>query len=196
MFKIIALAGGLVGGATFSQYPEFAQQYTQRLAGQVDALTIVVNDFEASAMRSGLTRTQAFEQMTGTQFLEDRQSDMRRTFKRHAVLTDNLAELRAASPLARLAMPQRLIDSEIFANTWDDFTPAVPLSVAGLVAAAGGGVLGWLASGALFALLMRGFRQKKRPSAAATSQRKEPALRRADVPQPQVGTKQPLVGRR
>ena len=130
MFKIIAPTGGLVGGASLSQYPELAQQYMQRLAGQVDALTIVVNDFEASAMRSGLTRTQAFNQMTGTQFLADRQADMRRTFARHAVLSDNLATLREASAMSRLTMPQKLTDVATFQNTWADFQPAVPVPAA------------------------------------------------------------------
>ena len=51
MFKILAVAGGLAGAAGLSQYPEFSQQYTQRLAGQVDALGLVVADFEASALR-------------------------------------------------------------------------------------------------------------------------------------------------
>jgi len=127
MWKIAALAGGLAGAAGLSQYPEFTQQYMQRLAGQVDALSVVVNDFEASAMRSGLTRSQAFEQMTGTLFLADRQADMRRTFARHAVLSDDLAELRAASPIQWLTMPQRLTDPETFANTWADFQPAEQL---------------------------------------------------------------------
>ena len=57
MLKFLAIAGGLAGAAGLSQYPEFSQQYTQRLGGQVDALSEVVADFEASAMRSGLTRT-------------------------------------------------------------------------------------------------------------------------------------------
>lgn len=99
MLKFLAIAGGLVAAASLSQYPEFSHQYMQRLGGQVVALSEVVADFEASALRSGLTRTQAFEQMTGTQFLDDRQADMRATFTRHAVLTDNLARLRGASPM-------------------------------------------------------------------------------------------------
>ena len=94
MIRTLALAGGIAGAAVCSQYPEFAQQYLQRLAGQVDALEIVVTDFEASAMRAGLTRGQALGELTGTPFLADRQADMRRTFRRYAVLSDNLATLR------------------------------------------------------------------------------------------------------
>lgn len=193
MFKIFALAGGVMGAATLSQYPEFAQQYTQRLAGQVDALTIVVNDFEASAMRSGLTRTQAFEQMTGTPFLADRQADMRRTFTRHAVLSDNLLRLRAATPLARLTMPQRLLDTETFSRTWDDFAPAVPLSIAGIAAAGGGGVIGWATFAALFAFLGNFIKSRAKPAVIQASARKEPAMRKAPS---DPAAKPTLVGRR
>ncbi|MBU0778826.1 MAG: DUF2937 family protein, partial [Alphaproteobacteria bacterium] len=35
MIRALALIGGLAGGAALSQYPEFSQQYLQRLAGQV-----------------------------------------------------------------------------------------------------------------------------------------------------------------
>jgi hypothetical protein len=153
MFKVLSFVGGLFGAAGLSQYPEFSQQYTQRLGGQVDALSLVVADFEASALRSGLTRTQAFDQMTGTQFLNDRQSDMRRTFTRHAVLSDNLAILRSASALGRLGMPHRLTDGDTLAQTWSDYRPAVPLNVPGVVAAGTGFIGGWAAFGLLFACL-------------------------------------------
>lgn len=196
MFKVLSIMGGLAGAATLSQYPEFTQQYMQRLAGQVDALTVVVNDFEVSAMRSGLTRSQAFAQMTGTPFLADRQADMRRTFARHAVLSDNLAELRAASPIQWLSMPQRLSDPETFANTWADFQPAAPLSVAGFVAAGFGGLVGWSLAAALLALIGRSLRRSKTAVPVVSMHRKEPALRKAPAIDPQGCHTEPLVGRR
>ena len=196
MFKVLSIMGGLAGAATLSQYPEFTQQYMQRLAGQVDALTVVVNDFEVSAMRSGLTRSQAFAQMTGTPFLADRQADMRRTFARHAVLSDNLAELRAASPIQWLSMPQRLSDPETFANTWADFQPAAPLSVAGFVAAGFGGLVGWSLAAALLALIGRSLRRSKTAVPVVSMHRKEPALRKAPAINPQGCHTEPLVGRR
>ncbi len=170
MIKALSLAGGLAGAACLSQYPEFSQQYTQRLAGQVDALSLVVADFEASALRSGLTRTQAFEQMTGTPFLDDRQADMRRTFTRHAALSDNLIRLRGASAMARLSMPHRLGDAETLARTWGDFAPAVPLSASGAVAAGGGFVGGWAGMAGLLSLILWPLRRRaaRRQSAHLT----------------------------
>lgn len=196
MFKILSIIGGLAGAAGLSQYPEFSQQYTQRLAGQVDALSVVVADFEASALRSGLTRTQAFEQMVGTQFLMDRQTDMRRTFARHAVLSDNLATLREASALERLTMPQRLMDGDTLAKTWGDFQPAVPLSVSGVVAGGAGFFGGWISVAALLALAGGFLNRRPKVAASKTPIRTEPALRKAPDLAPAKPNMQPLVGRR
>ena len=180
MIKVLAMAGGLAGAAGLSQYPEFSQQYTQRLAGQVDALTQVVADFETSALRSGLTRTQAFDQMVGTQFLEDRQRDMRRTFARHAALTDNLAELRAASPLARLTMPQRLMDPETISKTWSDFIPAVPLSVPGIIASGAGFAGGWAVVVMMLTVLRAIFRRRPAKRDVVRMDRAEPKMTRTE----------------
>lgn len=162
MIRVLALAGGLAGAATLSQYPEFSQQYLQRLAGQVDALSVVVRDFDTSALEAGMGREEALGQMTGQPFLIARQADMRRTFARHAVLSDNLAVLSAASPVARLAMPHRLGDADTLRATLADFQPAVPLSVAGLTAAGAGFVGGGTLMTMLLGLVLLPFRRRPR----------------------------------
>ena len=178
MIRTLALAGGLCGAAALSQYPEFAQQYLQRLAGQVYALTVVVDDFEASAMEAGLTRSEALEDMTGTTFLDQHQVDLRRTFRRHAVLSDDLATLRAASPLERILMPQRVADPATFAATWSDFSPAMPLTAAGIASGAVGFGLGWVLSRLLLALMIAPLRRRRRHRAGP--RRAGPAARRAE----------------
>ena len=45
IIRAITLAGGLAVGAGASQFPEFSQQYAQRLGGAVDALGEVVRGF-------------------------------------------------------------------------------------------------------------------------------------------------------
>ena len=42
ILRTMALAAGLTGAATLSQFPEFSQQYTQRLGGAVDELSAIV----------------------------------------------------------------------------------------------------------------------------------------------------------
>lgn len=148
--KAAFLVGALAGAVGLSQFPEISQQYLQRLAGQVDALGVVVRDFDASASRNGLSREDALAEMAGSPFLEDRQKDLRRTFLRHAQLSDNLVALRQASPLTRMTMPQRLGDVETLQATWSDFRPAVPVTLDGLAAAA----IGFFGGGALLSGLL------------------------------------------
>lgn len=174
MIRVLCILGGLAGGASLSQYPEFSQQYLQRLAGQVDALTEVVKDFDASALDAGLGREQALEELTGSPFLESRQASMRRTFARHARLAENLMVLRDAGPLARLTLPHRMGDAATLRATWADFTPAVPVSVAGVTTAGAGFVAGWGVLAALFAALSRPLRKPAKPP---RKHRRAPAVR-------------------
>ncbi len=180
MIKILTLCCGVAGALAASQYPAFTQQYIQRLGGQVDALTKVVLDFDRSAVEAGLGREEALTQMTGTQFLEARQTDMRGTFARHIALTDHLAVLRDATPLARMVMPHRIADTETFAATWDDFSPAIPVTRAGAISTGLGGFLGYVLAHTLLSPFGRLFRRRPKPAGLA---RNEPNIVR---PHPQL----------
>lgn len=153
ILRAITLAGGLVVGAGASQFPEFSQQYTQRLGGAVDALSEVVADFDASALAEGLTRNQALEQMRGTDFIERRRADMERTFLRHATLSDDLKVLSDASPFMRAYHGMRLRDRDVAQAAWDTFEPAVPLNVTGAIFAGVGFLVGLLSLSAVLAVL-------------------------------------------
>jgi hypothetical protein len=159
--KILTLAGGISGAAAFSQYPEFSQQYIQRLAGQVDALQIVVADFDRSAAASGLTRVAALDELQGTAFLAARKADMQNAFGRYDQLSKNLTFLRLATPMERVAMPHRLADPDTFNATWSDFRPALPLTVEGAVTGGLGFVSGWGAVGLVLSLLAWPFRRRQ-----------------------------------
>ena len=142
ILRALTLAGGVLGGALASQFPEYAQQYAQRLGGAVNALTEVVADFDASAAAEGLTREAALAQMTGSAFVERRQADMRRTFARHARLSEDLAVLQSAGPFLRAYHASRMTDRDVAQATYRAFVPAVPLSLTGAVFALGGLLLG------------------------------------------------------
>lgn len=159
--KALTLAGGLAGAATCSQYPEFSQQYIQRLAGQVDALSVVLADFDRSATASGLTRAAALDMLQGSDFLAARRVDMEAAFGRFDQLSRNLTFLRLASPMERIAMPQRLGDPETFSATWADFSPAMPLTLEGAAAGGIGFLLGRGAVGLALSLLLWPFRRRQ-----------------------------------
>lgn len=179
--RMLALGGGLAGGLAASQLPEFAQQYTQRLGGQVEALERVVQDFDASAARSELTRDAALEELRGSRFLEDRRADMEQTFARYDRLREDLVMLRLASPVERMLMPQRLDDPQTLNSTWVSFEPAVPFTPVGI----GAGIVGYLGGTLLISLLLSalgwpfraaGRRWRDRPAKVPEGARVEPTL--------------------
>ena len=159
ILRALTLAGGVSGAAALSQFPEFSQQYVQRLGGAVDALGQVVSDFDASAASEGLTRDAALNQMTGTDFLEARQRDMRRTFARHDRLSAQLQTLDQTGPFMR-AYHVAGADGQVARAAWQSFQPAVPLNTAGAIFAGMGFVLASGTISALAAMLGGLFRRR------------------------------------
>lgn len=148
----------LIFASALSQFPAFSDQYVQRLGGQVDALTRVAAEFDASAERAGMTREQALADLSGSNFRDVHQGDMRRTFARLEHAQADLDLLRKATPIERIALPQRFRDTETLRATWDDYTPAMPISTSGVVTAAIGFVMGWI----IATLLGMPFRRRQR----------------------------------
>jgi hypothetical protein len=153
IIRAITLAGGLVVGAGASQFPEFSQQYAQRLGGSVDALGEVVADFDTSAAAEGLSRDQALVQMAGTDFIKRRRVDMERTFKRHMVLSEDLKLLTDAGPFMRAYHGARFRDGDVAKAAWDVYQPAVPLNLTGAIFAGFGFFVGLFSIGGLLAVL-------------------------------------------
>lgn len=167
---------GLSGAAGLSQFPEFSQQYMQRLGGQVDELTRQVVDFDQTALADGMGREKMLQAMAQTPLVASQEPMWRRTFARHARLSENLMILRDASPMERLAMPHRMADTATVEAVWRDFTPAMPLSAAGAVAAGTGFLGGWAGLAVIISALQMPFR-RERPVKAQVSKRKEPAMK-------------------
>lgn len=159
--RILIFAGGLSGAVTLSQFPEFSQQYLQRLAGQVEALARVEADFDQSADRAGLTRDQALAELGTSGFSGQHAKDLQATFARAEGLRSDLSLLRLAGVYERLMMPHRMADGELLQATWADFVPAVPVSVAGGVCSGLGFLAGWALVRAVLTLLLWPFRRRQ-----------------------------------
>lgn len=154
--KAMAMASGVMCAAAFSQFPEYSQQYTQRLAGAVDELSGVVQAFDADAAGLGLTRDAALDQMTNARGMSAaRANSMRRVFDRHDRLSNDLNALKSKAVTAQAAQIWRMTDLDVAQKAWADFKPAVPVSSDGI----GFGIAGFLAGlgvmGALGAVLRR-----------------------------------------
>jgi len=147
-------------------------------------------DFDRSAVEAGLGREEALQQMVGTPFLKARQADMRSTFARHIALIDHLAVLRAATPLERLVMPHRIADQDTLVATWDDFSPALPVTRAGAISAGLGGFLGYAGTMLLLSPVGALFRRRPKPE---TPSKWEPQISRS-APEPVGHTAPRLMG--
>ena len=161
MGQLVNMCGGAVFLAAASQFPEYSQQYVQRLGGAVDELRLVVADFDKSAAGVGLSRDAALASMTGNDFQRARRADMTRSFARLDRLEGDLVALKGATALQRVTMAGRFRDAMIAERAWQDFKPAVPLTFDGLVFAGGGFLAGFGLMFGIGAGLRRIFRRRK-----------------------------------
>ncbi len=159
--RAVALAGGIAGAVALSQFPEFSQQYLQRLSGAVDELRVVTLAFDTTARASGLSREQALQQIAGSSFQDNLRRDLAASFSRYDRLNADYQALAEATPLQRLARFWHFRDPDLVARTWAHFRPAVPVTADGLIMAAIGFGAGWALAGGLLALLARPFRRRR-----------------------------------
>ena len=157
--KALTLSGGVLGAATLSQFPEFAQQYTQRLGGAVVELSRVVADYDADAAKIGLTRAEALvQQASGGEFGKMRAENMAATIRRQQSLQESLQVLQGASAFERAQSVLHFRDSSVARDTMQDYQPAVPITVEGAVFAGSGFVAGWLGVKLFFGAILGVFR--------------------------------------
>jgi hypothetical protein len=157
MGHFISMGGGAVMLIAASQFPEFSQQYVQRLGGAVDELRTVAADFDKSATGVDMTRDQALASMTGNAFQEARRADMTRSFTRLARLEGDLVALQGADAFTRVRHAARFSDKSIAARSWEAYRPAVPVTFDGLVFA----VIGFLTGFGLIKGISSVFRRKR-----------------------------------
>ncbi len=99
--------------------------------------------------------------MAGTPFMERRRLDMVATFKRHAALSDALADLEGRGPFMRAYYLPQMLDARIASAAWDVYQPAVPLNFAGVVFAAAGFLVAAVGLGLALRMVAALFRRRK-----------------------------------
>ena len=189
MRRILSTLGGLALALALSQFPEYAQQYTQRLGGAVDELRIITEDFDRAATAAGLTREQALGRYAGTDdnFIVDRGVSMAATFARYEQLSAMLERIQGADALERFALLPDFLDTDIGARALQNFQPAMPVTMEGFAYAGGGFLVGYLSLSALASVLMLPFRPRRPRSAPAPRVAQE----RVAEPPPPPATRPP-----
>ena len=138
-FRTLALAGGIAGSVSLSQFPEFSQQYLQRLGGAVDELSSTVEAVDKSAAETGSTREEVLEEQVEGHLRDALTAQVRR----YERLSADYEALVSARPAMRLLQIWRYTDAEIARRVWSDFQPALPLTLEGALCGLVGFVSGW-----------------------------------------------------
>jgi hypothetical protein len=160
MRRALSVLGGLALGFGFAQFPEYAQQYEQRLGGAVDELRIIVDDFDRGAAAFGLSREEALMRyaISPDEFIIDRGLSMRQTLARYERLRTDLAELQQAGPVQRLQHLPRYLDSDVGTRALENFQPGVPATAEALAWGMMGTAIGYVLLYPFFGFITLPFR--------------------------------------
>ncbi|QDZ12545.1 DUF2937 family protein [Devosia ginsengisoli] len=164
MRRMIAGIGGLGLALVLSQFPEYAQQYTQRLGGAVDELRVITEDFDRAAAAGGLDRPAALAryEASNDSFLAGRGTSMSATFQRYDQLSATLTRIEHADAVERLQSLPAYLDTDIGRRTLESYKPAVPVTMEGILYAGGGFILGYLVLSGLWRFVTLPFTRKRR----------------------------------
>jgi len=170
--RIIAFGLGLLGGATASQGPEYAQQYRQRLGGAIDELTRVVARFDADAQANGETQDHAIARLrSNPDDLVSRQGvAMQGNVERLQRLQVHRTAMMQAGPFSRVALMLRDGDQDVLEATYHDFEPALPVTEEGILSGIAGFIVVWGGILLLAGFLRSLFRRPRQPVRTASLQ--------------------------
>ncbi|MTI09054.1 DUF2937 family protein [Curvivirga aplysinae] len=156
--KYLYLLTGLIIGATFSQFPEFHQQYFQRLGGTLDELDRQVEALDSRAASTDMTRYNYIRHLTAS---SDKAAQMEgehltNLLRRQFDVQQALNALGDASPQMMAILVLYHLDINTAKATAEVYKPAVPLTISGGIYFGIGFLIGYI----LMAFLMLFFPRK------------------------------------
>jgi exonuclease VII large subunit len=162
MRMMIIGASALVALLT-SQVPEFLQQYRQRLGGAADELRTVVRHFDEDSRRSGYQRHDALQLMKRNpeRLIRDQALRMEENVSRLDRLNQQQEALSEGVTLEAFFAVLANYDPPLVEKTYDNFTPALPLTFTSLMFA----LLGFVTSFGVLSMFGTVFRGSRKTEA-------------------------------
>lgn len=157
--RFLALVAGVAGAVAGSQAPGFTLQYMQNLAGRIDELQPIVEEFDASVASNGYTRDAAIAECEDSAgLLTALCSGYAVTVRRYELLSAHQADLRAASDYLRPLVLARMLGEDnvardIAKSALKEYKPAIPTTLDGAAYAGGGFAVAWGLLSFLFGFL-------------------------------------------
>jgi hypothetical protein len=141
----LAVAIGLFFAVIGAQWPEFAQQYRQRLGGALDELNRMIADFDNEAKSQSLTREQGLQRLqdNADPLARERAEAMNGDIDRAGRLSRQKEAFNEGGPVGRLAALAEDFDGPTLAEAWRDFEPALPVTSEAFIIGGAALVLGW-----------------------------------------------------
>ena len=166
--RILLSLAALVGGATVAQFPEFFQQYLQRLGGRLDLARERVQEISIDAASQGIEVTAYIDLFTASPVHVQEGRRMAQSIDEATRLQEAHDALTSAAAWEALPRMLHHLDLGIAGQTANAFQPALPISTAGILYACIGGLVGLLVA----VTTRSGFRKIKqiRPSIKKVAQ--------------------------
>lgn len=143
--RTLGLVAGAVMAAGLSQFPEFSQQYLQRLGGATDEVHAIAEKFRADAQAANLTVEAALASYDDSEnaFLAARGLSMREVIDRDRWLTAHMAAMSDPAGYNKLVAFAWSRDDAIARATLENYRPALPLTFEGAAYAGLGFLIGF-----------------------------------------------------
>jgi hypothetical protein len=141
----LALAIGLLFAVIGAQWPEFAQQYRQRLGGALDELNRMIAEFDSQAQSQSLTREQGLErlELNDDPLARQRADAVNEEIDRAGRLARQKEAFADAGAVNRLVTLVENFDAATMAQAWRDFEPALPVTGEAFIIGGAALVVGW-----------------------------------------------------
>jgi hypothetical protein len=141
----LAVAIGLFFAVVGAQWPEFAQQYRQRLGGALDELNRMIVQFDTEAKDQSLTREQGLDRLEHNDdpLARQRAAAIDEDIDRAARLSRQKQAFADAGPLNRLRALVQNFDPDTLSQAWREFEPAVPVTTEAFVVGGAALFVGW-----------------------------------------------------
>lgn len=133
MLKKLHLLFALLCAAALSQFPEFHQQYTQRLGGALDELILQMDALDLRAEAAGMERFDYVRhfQNNPDEVVRGEGDAMMHMLSRHSRLSKAYERLETAPWYMTFVETVFHLEPDLAQNTMMSFVPAIPLSVSG-----------------------------------------------------------------
>jgi hypothetical protein len=147
IIRRLALFFAMLFGVATTQFPEFVQQYRQRLGGAIDEITAIVTKFDEESAAKGLSESAAISRLEANvdPLAQERGADMAELIARLAKLKEAAGAFDNPNVFVKWETLATTFDRRIATRAYEAFQPAVPTTQDGFIA----GIIGFIIGGGL-----------------------------------------------